>query len=107
MDREQLSHELRRRLTTLHLLFANFAQAWHDLVSMEFGQNDFYHDEYWAKLDSQPRQKAETAAYKMLLQQLRSEHTETLTDIIHAAATRSATAEGKSLAYLSLSLQAS
>ena len=100
MDREQLSQLLQRKLTSLHLLFMNFEQAWHELVALELGQSDSFHNDYTAKLDVQARHRAEAAACKLLLHQLRSQHTQSLTEIVHSSASRCATAASNPVAFL-------
>ena len=100
LDRDQLSQQRRSCLKTLHLLFENFAQAWHNLAATDYGQDDSYHNDYWPKLDAQTKQKAAAAAFKILYRQLRSEYSQTLTDVIHVSVSRSVTAESHPLALL-------
>ena len=75
-------------LESLHLLHANFDHRWSGVAQQDFAENDACRYTMWRTMQQTQPQKAQDAALKLLQRQLRSECTQTLTEILYSAVAR-------------------
>ena len=79
---------LRPEIDSLHVFHANFDHQWSGVSQQGFGEHDACHNALWRTMQPALYHKAQEAALKLLQRQIRSESTQTLTEILYSAVSR-------------------